>query len=308
MHSLEPLRPWKAEQLGGGYALSSWCERDAVESAAAVIAVSNGMKADVLSTYPSVDPDTVRVIHNGIDAQQYAPDPDIDVLEQYGVDPNRPNVVFVGRITRQKGVPVLLRAAAQLDPEVQLVLCAGQPDTPELAQEVTDLVNNLRATRSGVIWIEGMVVSCSRMNCRHMRSFASRFLFLVEQAEVGRLAQEILENLVALGVVGLAHVLVPRGARAEHLEHHPRVRVVLGLDEVHEDAAWLLECVLPHRLQLRLSFVEPVEPRLDGDNQEQGFVLSVLVAHEPFLLTGGPSPDIIVHPGWEPRWNFAACR
>jgi starch synthase len=157
MHSLEPLRPWKAEQLGGGYALSSWCERDAVESAAAVIAVSNGMKADVLSTYPSVDPEKVRVIHNGIDAQQYAPDPDTDVLEQYGVDPNRPNVVFVGRITRQKGVPVLLRAAAQLDPEVQLVLCAGQPDTPELAQEVTDLVNILRATRSGVIWIEGML-------------------------------------------------------------------------------------------------------------------------------------------------------
>jgi len=157
MHSLEPLRPWKAEQLGGGYALSSWCERDAVESAAAIIAVSNGMKADVLSTYPSVNPDRVRVIHNGIDAQQYAPDPDTDVLEQYGVDPNRPNVVFVGRITRQKGVPVLLRAAAQLDPEVQLVLCAGQPDTPELAHEVTDLVNNLRATRSGVIWIEGML-------------------------------------------------------------------------------------------------------------------------------------------------------
>jgi alpha-maltose-1-phosphate synthase len=156
-HSLEPMRPWKAEQLGGGYALSSWCERDAVESAAAVIAVSNGMKADVLSTYPSVDPDKVRVIHNGIDAQQYAPDPDTDVLEQYGVDPNRPNVVFVGRITRQKGVPVLLRAAAQLDPEAQLVLCAGQPDTPELAQEVTDLVNTLRATRSGVIWIEGML-------------------------------------------------------------------------------------------------------------------------------------------------------
>jgi starch synthase len=104
-----------------------------------------------------VDPDKVRVIHNGIDAQQYAPDHDTDVLEQHGVDPNRPNVVFVGRITRQKGVPVLLRAAAQLDPEVQLVLCAGQPDTPELAQEVTDLVDNLRATRSGVIWIEGML-------------------------------------------------------------------------------------------------------------------------------------------------------
>jgi alpha-maltose-1-phosphate synthase len=157
MHSLEPLRPWKAEQLGGGYALSSWCERDAVDNAAAIIAVSNGMKADVLSTYPSVDPGKVRVIHNGIDAQRYAPDRGTDVLHRYGVDPNRPNVVFVGRITRQKGVPVLLRAAAELDPDVQLVLCAGQPDTPELGQEVTDLVNNLRATRSGVIWIEGML-------------------------------------------------------------------------------------------------------------------------------------------------------
>src|SRR6476660_7785623 len=130
-------------------------------------------------------------------------------------------------------------------------------------------------------------------------------LFLVEQAEVGGLAQEIFENLVALGVVGLAHVLVPRGARAEHLEHHPRVGVVLGLDQVHEHAARLLEGVLPYRLQLRLSFLEPVEPGLDGDNQEQG---SILVAHEPLPSTGGPSPDVIVLPEWEPRWSFAACR
>jgi starch synthase len=173
MHSLEPLRPWKAEQLGGGYALSSWCERDAVENAAAVIAVSNGMKADVLSTYPSADPDKVRVIHNGIDAQQYAPDHETDVLERYGIDPNRPNVVFVGRITRQKGVPVLLRAAALLDPEVQLVLCAGQPDTPELAQEVTDRVNSLRATRSGVIWIEGML---NRKEVIQLLSHATSFV------------------------------------------------------------------------------------------------------------------------------------
>jgi starch synthase len=157
-HSLEPLRPWKAEQLGGGYTLSSWCERDAVEHAASIIAVSHGMKRDVLSTYPTVDPDKVHVIHNGIDAQQYAPDPETDVLERFGVDPDRPSVVFVGRITRQKGVPVLLRAAAELDADVvQLVLCAGQPDTPELAREVTDLVDGLRATRSGVIWIEGML-------------------------------------------------------------------------------------------------------------------------------------------------------
>ena len=131
MRSLEPLRPWKAEQLRRRLRAVVLVRAPfAVESAAAIMAVSNGMKADVLSTYPSVNPDRVRVIHNGIDAQQYAPDPDTDVLEQYGINANQPNVVFVGRITRQKGVPVLLRAAAQLDPEVQLVLCAGQPDTP----------------------------------------------------------------------------------------------------------------------------------------------------------------------------------
>ena len=149
-HSLEPLRPWKAEQLGGGYALSSWCERVAVESAAAVVAVSEGMRADVLATYPAIPPDRVRVIGNGIDTAEYAPDPGTDVLARHGVDPGRPSVVFVGRITRQKGLPVLLKAA-------QLVLCAGQPDTAELAAEVTGLVAGLRATRSGVIWLPEML-------------------------------------------------------------------------------------------------------------------------------------------------------
>ena len=157
VHSLEPLRPWKAEQLGGGYALSSWCERVAVEAAAAVVAVSAGMRDDVLAAYPAVSPDRVRVIRNGIDTVEYAPDPATDVLDAYGVDPDRPSVIFVGRITRQKGVPVLLRAAAALDPAAQLVLCAGQPDTPELAAEVEDLVAKLRATRSGVIWIPEML-------------------------------------------------------------------------------------------------------------------------------------------------------
>lgn len=157
VHSLEPLRPWKAEQLGGGYVLSSWCERDAVHNAAAIVAVSHGMKADILATHPAVDPNKVHVIHNGIDTAQYAPDPAVDVLEGYGVDPDRPSVVFVGRITRQKGLPVLLRAAAHLDPGVQLVLCAGQPDTPELAREVSDLVDDLSVGRSGVIWIDGML-------------------------------------------------------------------------------------------------------------------------------------------------------
>jgi starch synthase len=157
MHSLEPLRPWKAEQLGGGYALSSWCERVAAESAAAVVAVSEGMRADVLAAYPAISADRVRVIRNGIDTSEYAPDPGTDVLERYGVDPGRPCVVFVGRITRQKGLPVLLMAAQLVDPAAQLVLCAGQPDTAELAAEVTSLVAGLRDTRSGVVWLPEML-------------------------------------------------------------------------------------------------------------------------------------------------------
>jgi starch synthase len=156
-HSLEPLRPWKAEQLGGGYALSSWCERVAVESAAAVVAVSEGMRADVMAAYPAVSPERVRVIRNGIDTTEYAPDPGTDVIDRFGVDPARPTVVFVGRITRQKGLPVLLRAAGALDPGTQLVIAAGQPDTPELAAEVTTLVAQLQAARSGVIWLSGML-------------------------------------------------------------------------------------------------------------------------------------------------------
>ncbi len=156
-HSLEPLRPWKAEQLGGGYTLSSWCERTAILAAAAVVAVSNGMKADILACYPEVSPDRVHVIYNGIDADLYRPDPGRDVLDRYGIDPSRPSVVFVGRVTRQKGLPVLLRAAGLFDPGVQLVLCAGQPDTAELQAEVTGLVDRLRSTRGGVIWIPGML-------------------------------------------------------------------------------------------------------------------------------------------------------
>jgi len=156
-HSLEPQRPWKAEQLGGGYALSSWAEKVSIEGAAAVVAVSEGMREDVLSAYPAVDPAKIHVIYNGIDAEQYSPDSATDVIERYGVDTSRPSAVFVGRITRQKGVPVLLRAAAHLDPDVQLVLCAGAPDTPELGAEVAGLVEELRKTRSGVIWLSGML-------------------------------------------------------------------------------------------------------------------------------------------------------
>jgi alpha-maltose-1-phosphate synthase len=156
-HSLEPLRPWKAEQLGGGYSLSSWCERTAIESAAAVVAVSNGMAADIRACYPEVPADRVRVIYNGIDADEYQPDHGRDVLDRLGIDPAEPSVVFVGRVTRQKGLPVLLRAAEWIDRSAQFVLCAGQADTAELQAEVTGLVEHLRATRSGVIWLPGML-------------------------------------------------------------------------------------------------------------------------------------------------------
>jgi starch synthase len=157
VHSLEPLRPWKAEQLGGGYQLSSWAERTALASAAAVVAVSDGMRADILSCYPEISPERVHVIRNGIDTAEYAPDAKTDVLERLGIDLERPYVIFVGRITRQKGVPVLLRAAASLDPSAQLVLCAGAADTPELGAEVSMLVAELQASRTGVIWIPEML-------------------------------------------------------------------------------------------------------------------------------------------------------
>src|SRR5206468_8231823 len=150
MHSLEALRPWKAEQLGGGYTLSSWCERVAAASAAAVVAVSDGIRADIMAAYPEIPAERVRVIRNGIDTTEYRPDPDTDVLERYGIDLARPYVIFVGRITRQKGVPVLLRAAFRLIPDAQLVLLAGAADTPEQLAEVTELVDGLRANRSGV--------------------------------------------------------------------------------------------------------------------------------------------------------------
>ncbi|WP_343450368.1 glycogen synthase [Micromonospora oryzae] len=156
-HSLEPLRPWKAEQLGGGYALSSWCERTAYEAADAIIAVSAGMRADVLAAYPAVDPDRVKVVYNGIDTAQYAPDLGTDVVDRLGIDPARPSVVYVGRITKQKGLPYLLRAARELPDDTQLVLLAGAPDTAEIAAEVEGLVTELRAKRSGVVWVAEML-------------------------------------------------------------------------------------------------------------------------------------------------------
>jgi starch synthase len=156
-HSLEPMRPWKAEQLGGGYALSSWAERTAYEGAAGIVAVSAAMRDDVLRSYPSVDPARVHVVHNGIDTTEWSPVANPDRVRELGLDPDRPSVIFVGRITRQKGLPLFLRAAAALPADVQLVLCAGAPDTPEIEAEVRGLVEDLAATRSGVVWIAEML-------------------------------------------------------------------------------------------------------------------------------------------------------
>jgi alpha-maltose-1-phosphate synthase len=152
-HSLEPRRPWKLEQLGGGYRVSSWIERTAYLAADAVIAVSDGMRADVLSCYPELSPERVHVVRNGIDTDLYRPDPGVDVLTRLGVDPDRPYIVFVGRITRQKGVGHLVAAAHHLDTSVQVVLCAGSPDTPEIGAETADAVHQLQRVRDGVVWI-----------------------------------------------------------------------------------------------------------------------------------------------------------
>ncbi|MBH0775884.1 glycogen synthase [Nocardia bovistercoris] len=160
-HSLEPRRPWKAEQLGGGYRLSSWSERNAVEHADAVIAVSEGMRHDVLDAYPALDPDRVHVVHNGIDATLWHPgaaEPEArPVLTELGVRPDLPVAAFVGRITRQKGVGHLLAAARRFDPDIQLILCAGAPDTRELEVETAAAVEELRQGRGNVFWVREML-------------------------------------------------------------------------------------------------------------------------------------------------------
>ena len=153
-HSLEPMRPWKAEQLGGGYALSCFCERTALEGADAVIAVSASARADLLRVYPAVDPARVSVIHNGVDTEVYRPDPGTDVLERLGLDIERPLVFFVGRITRQKGIELLLDAVPLLDPAAQLVLAAAAPDTPQMGEEIARRIHRLQGQRTGVIWVE----------------------------------------------------------------------------------------------------------------------------------------------------------
>ena len=172
-HSLEPMRPWKAEQLGGGYALSCFCERTALEGADAVIAVSQAARDDLLRIYPAVVPDRVTVIHNGVDTDVYHPDPRTDVLERLGLDPRLPLVVFVGRITRQKGIDLLLDAAPRFDPAAQLVLAAAAPDTPEMGTEVASRIHELASRRDGVVWVDGHL---ARVDVVQLLSHARAFV------------------------------------------------------------------------------------------------------------------------------------
>jgi glycogen synthase len=171
VHSLEPLRPWKREQLGGGYEVSSWIERTALESADAVVAVSSGTRADILRLF-DVPGERVHVIHNGIDPDFYRPDPGTDALVRHGIDPSVPYALFVGRVTRQKGIVHLVRAIRHLDPGIGVVLCAGQPDTPEIAREMEDGVRAAQAERPNVVWIGEMV---SREEVRQLYSHAAVF-------------------------------------------------------------------------------------------------------------------------------------
>ena len=235
VHSLEPLRPWKAEQLGGGYAVSSWAEQTAVEGADAVIAVSEGMARDVRAAYPAVDPARIHVVHNGIDADEYAPTAATDVLLRHGVDPAVPYAVFVGRITRQKGLSHLLRAAR--DVPGQLVLCAGAPDTPEIAAETEQLVADLQATRPGVIWIRDML---PKPDVAQLLSHATAFVCPSVYEPLGIVNLEAMAcgtAVVASAVGGIPEVvvdgetglLVPAGdepalaaALSALLQDHPR--------------------------------------------------------------------------------------
>jgi starch synthase len=157
VHSLEPMRPWKADQLGGGYAVSRFAERTGLEAADAIIAVSAGMQADLLRCYPAIDPTRVSIIHNGIDTEEYRPDPETGSLIARGIDPQRPSVVFVGRITRQKGLGHLLDAAQWIASDAQLVLVAGSPDTAEIAVEAASRIAELQSRRDGVVWIDEQV-------------------------------------------------------------------------------------------------------------------------------------------------------
>jgi starch synthase len=207
-HSLEPHRPWKAEQLGGGYRLSSWAEKTAFEGADAVIAVSAGMRNDTLESYNDLDPDKVHVVKNGIDTEEFKPDAGTDVVTGLGIDLDKPSVVFVGRITRQKGLIHLVRAAEKFDPDTQVVLLAGAPDTPEIAQQIGDAFGHLQSTRGNVLWIEEML---PRQQVRQVLSHATVFACPSVYEPLGIVNLEAMASetaVVATAVGGIPEVVV----------------------------------------------------------------------------------------------------
>jgi starch synthase len=229
-HSLEPFRPWKAEQLGGGYRVSSWAERTAYQGADAIIAVSHGMRADVLTAYPDLDPGRLHVVHNGIDTDFYRPDPGQQVLERIGVDLTRPYVAFVGRITRQKGVPHLLRAGLEFDPAVQVVLLAGAADTPELKAETDEAIDRLTASRDGVFVVSEML---PREEVRQVLTHALAFLCPSVYEPLGIVNLEAMAcetAVVASRVGGIPEVVVEEetGLLVEYDEKDP-TRLERGL-------------------------------------------------------------------------------
>ncbi len=220
IHSLEPLRPWKAEQLGGGYALSMFCERTAIQEADAVIAVSHGVRRDVLNCYPAVNPDRIHVIHNGIDAGIYRPQRSPETLIRFGIDPNRPFAFFNGRITRQKGLPLLLAAALKLDPRYQLVIAASSPDTPEIAAEVAALAKRVSNERGNLIWIDHFI---SREDLIHLHSHATVFICPSIYEPFGLVILEAMacETPVVASHVGGIPEIVVEGATGYLVDYDP---------------------------------------------------------------------------------------
>jgi glycogen synthase len=208
IHSLEPLRPWKVEQLGAGYHMSSWMERTAIEGADAVIAVSQETRNDVLRLF-NIPPERVHVIHNGIDLAEYRKASATDALTKHGIDPERPYVLFVGRITRQKGIIHLVNAIPELDPDLQVVLCAGAPDTPEIGREMEERVAAIQATRGGVIWLRDML---PRPETIELYSHAAVFCCPSVYEPFGIINLEAMAcetAVVASAVGGIPEVVVP---------------------------------------------------------------------------------------------------
>jgi starch synthase len=241
IHSLEPLRPWKAEQLGGGYALSTFCERTAIESADAVIAVSQGVRQDVMSCYPNVDPDRIHVIHNGIDPEIYRREPAVETLTRFGIDPDKPYAFFNGRITRQKGLPLLLRAALEIDPRHQLVIVASSPDTPEIGAEVAALAERVRSERGNLIWIGEFI---PREELIHLHSGATVFVCPSVYEPFGLVILEAMacETAVVASRVGGIPEIVVEGETGYLVDYNPddtegfTRALAARIDEVMSDA------------------------------------------------------------------------